>query len=110
MQKMNGVLMEQKGGNQFMQRFYEVVYIWSDGDKVTDAIYADSLDEAIDIARKEIADSATEARELEGYGEDEDYIAEIQFWNNDEDDIFCTVTEDEVFMSDTVPEYPQWIG
>lgn len=93
-----------------MRRFYEVVYIWSDGDEEIDAIYADNLDEAIDIAQREIVESAIEAEELEGYGEDEDCIVEIQFWNDNEDAIFCTVTEDEVFISDLVPEYPKWIG
>lgn len=93
-----------------MQKFYEVVYIWSDGDKVTDAIYADSLGEAIGIAFKEISDSVIDARAPKGDDEDEDCIVEIQFWNDDEDAVFCTVTEDDVFISDMVPEYPQWIG
>lgn len=88
-----------------MQRFYEVVYVWSDGDKVTDAIYADSLDEAID----KIVESAIKTEELKEDKEDEDCIVEIQFWNDDEEAIFCSVTEDRIFISDTIPEYPQWI-
>lgn len=81
-----------------MEKFYQVWYIWSDGNEILETIWADTLPEAIAEARKIIKDSWT-YRDVEM-----GWVIEIRFWNMDEDSAFCIVTEDDVYISDTIPE------
>ena len=78
--------------------FYRVYVIWSDGMEEADVITAVNLDNAIHQAQERIAETTGMWGQYE-----EDFIEEIVFWNEIEDEAFCSVKEDEVIWYDTKP-------